>query len=75
MEAYAKELGLNVSKWKAAMESDAIASQIKAEQTQANKVGARGTPTSFINGKKLRGAQPIEAFKKAIDEALKAKKK
>ena len=75
LEGYAKQIGLNLTKWKAAMESDAIANQIKAEQTLANKVGARGTPTSFINGKKLRGAQPYEAFKKAVEDALKAKKK
>ena len=37
-------------------------------------MGASGTPTFFINGNQLVGAQPVDAFKKVIDEEL-AKKK
>ena len=37
----------------------------------AAKFGARGTPNFFINGRKLRGAQPFEAFKAMIDEEIK----
>ena len=37
----------------------------------AEKFGARGTPNFFINGRNLRGAQPIEAFKSVIDEEIK----
>jgi protein-disulfide isomerase len=36
-----------------------------------SKAGARiGTPSFFINGKLLQGAQPYPAFKAAIDKAL-----
>ena len=35
-----------------------------------NAVGAQGTPTFFINGKKLVGAQPLDAFKQLIDGEL-----
>jgi hypothetical protein len=37
----------------------------------AGKIGARGTPAFFINGKFLSGAQPFENFKSRIDEELK----
>ena len=37
-------------------------------------MGANGTPTFFINGRQVVGAQPIEAFKAVIDEELKKKK-
>ena len=37
---------------------------------QAKELGASGTPSFFINGRKLRGAQPFESFKKLIDEEL-----
>jgi protein-disulfide isomerase len=37
-------------------------------------VGAGGTPTFFINGNRLVGAQPVDAFKKMIDEELSKKK-
>ena len=50
------------SKGKEAIEADAAA---------GGKIGARGTPAFFINGKFLSGAQPFEAFKAKIDEELK----
>ena len=31
------------------------------------KVSARGTPTFFVNGRVVTGAQPIEVFRTAID--------
>ncbi len=71
LEKYAQELGLDMSKFKAALDSGAMKEQIKKDQDLGRKVGARGTPTFFINGKKLVGAQPFENFKKMIDEALK----
>ncbi|MCZ7687401.1 MAG: thioredoxin domain-containing protein [Sandaracinaceae bacterium] len=32
--------------------------------------GATGTPSFFINGRNLRGAQPFDAFQRVIDEEL-----
>ena len=42
------------------------------DQAEAAKVGVDGTPTFFVNGTPLIGAQPIEAFTAAIDKALAA---
>src|SRR5205823_2846969 len=42
-----------------------------AELAEGNKIGANGTPAFFINGKPFVGAQPFEAFKGKIDEAIK----
>ena len=36
----------------------------------AARVGARGTPAFFINGRFLSGAQPIENFKTIIDDEI-----
>jgi protein-disulfide isomerase len=36
----------------------------------AGKLGIRGTPGIFINGRFIAGAQPFEAFAKIIDEEL-----
>src|SRR5262249_39961098 len=44
--------------------------EIEADVAEAANFGARGTPSFFINGKSLRGAQPFPAFKTAIDAAL-----
>ncbi len=70
LEKYAKELGLNVSKFKKDMAGPEVAARIKQDQADANKFGARGTPTLFINGIPLRGAQPFPAFKAVIDKEI-----
>jgi protein-disulfide isomerase len=46
---------------------------IDADQQLARSLGASGTPSFFINGRSLRGAQPFDAFKTVIDTELKAK--
>ena len=64
---YGQEFGVDV---KPAIETNKFAAQIKADQEEAAKFGARGTPAFFINGRPLSGAQPFDAFKKIIDEEL-----
>ena len=70
---WAGELGLDVEKFKADFASPETAALIAAEQKSGQAAGVRGTPTFFINGRKLVGAQPVTAFKKLIDEQLKKK--
>ncbi len=69
-EGYAKDLGLNIEKWKTDQQSPKFAAQITKETALAMQIGATGTPAFFINGKKISGAQPIENFKKIIDEEM-----
>ncbi len=69
-EKYAKELGLNMDKWKADMQSPKFNDIINRDQALAGQLGASGTPCFFINGRKLSGAQPAPAFKALIDEEL-----
>ncbi|MEO5766783.1 MAG: thioredoxin domain-containing protein, partial [Polyangia bacterium] len=71
LEKYAQEIGLNADKFKAALDSHKYKDRIKHDSEDAEKFGARGTPNFFINGRNLRGAQPLEAFKSAIDEEIK----
>ena len=40
---------------------------------QASKLGVTGTPSFFINGRYLSGAQPFANFKRLIDAALEKK--
>ncbi len=71
-EQFAKELGLDMAKFKKDMEDPAIAEQIQKDSREGGQVGANGTPTFFVNGRKLEGAQPFDAFKAVIDEEIKA---
>jgi protein-disulfide isomerase len=73
LEKYAQELGLNMTKFKAALDSGKFKDKVDAEAKEGAAVGASGTPTFFINGTKLVGAQPFDAFKTAIDKELKPK--
>ena len=74
LEKYAQDLGLNMDKFKAALDNGTFKKQVESDKAKAREVGASGTPTFFVNGRKLVGAQPVAAFKKLIDEQLKKKK-
>ena len=67
---YAGEIGLNVSTYNSCYENDNHGAVIDADVALATKVGATGTPTFFINGSKLVGAQPTATFQNLIDTAL-----
>jgi protein-disulfide isomerase len=75
LEKYAEQVGgINMAKFKAALDSNKNKAAVQADMDAVDKAGARiGTPSFFINGKLLQGAQPFDAFKAAIDDALKAK--
>ncbi|WP_437514649.1 DsbA family protein [Sorangium sp. So ce1099] len=68
---YAKELGLDVEKVKAAIATKKHGASIAADQELADDLQASGTPHFFINGRRLVGAQPIDKFKTIIDEEIK----
>jgi protein-disulfide isomerase len=70
-ERYAQELGLDMNKFKAALDNNKFEAAIAADVAEAARVGANGTPTFLINGRTFVGAQPLEAFKRVIDEELK----
>ena len=71
METLAGEIGLDMGKFKADMDSDTCKKQVQQDQAALAKVGTRGTPAFYINGRFLSGAQPPARFKAIIDEELK----
>jgi predicted DsbA family dithiol-disulfide isomerase len=71
LDRYAGEIGLDVARFKRDMDDPKLKEQVLADQKIANSVGASGTPTFFVNGRKLVGAKPFEEFKTIIDEQLK----
>ncbi|HVG58690.1 MAG TPA: DsbA family protein, partial [Hyalangium sp.] len=71
LEKYAGELGLDVAKFKAALDSKKFEAYVKKDAEDGASVGANGTPTFFINGRTVVGAQPFDNFKRVIDEELK----
>ncbi|MEM9453299.1 MAG: thioredoxin domain-containing protein [Myxococcota bacterium] len=74
--AWARAMGLDVKKFKRDLDSAALAERVDRQQKAGMALGARGTPSFFVNGRFLAGAQPVTAFKTLIDEEMaKAKAK
>jgi protein-disulfide isomerase len=68
---WAEEIGLDAAQFKKDLADPALAKKVDDNQAQGGKLGARGTPAFFVNGRYLSGAQPADAFKKLIDEEMK----
>jgi protein-disulfide isomerase len=71
--AHAAALGLDRAKFVADLDGPQSKAVLERDQAEAAKAGVDGTPTFFIDGVPLVGAQPLEAFAAAIDKALAAK--
>jgi protein-disulfide isomerase len=65
---HARALGLDVGRFSAALSDPAIQARVDADAKLADSLGVRGTPTFFVNGRRLVGAQPLERFVAVIDE-------
>ncbi len=66
---YARQLGLDISKFKSDVMSNANAQIIKQDQADGNSLGVQGTPTLFVDGKKLPDYS-YQTIKSAVDAAL-----
>ncbi|MBW2446565.1 MAG: DsbA family protein [Deltaproteobacteria bacterium] len=67
---WAGELGIDVARFKRDVASAEVKKIIEDDKKEAAKLGVTGTPSFFINGKFLSGAQPYSAFKAAIEREL-----
>lgn len=74
LKASAVALGLSPAEFNQCLDSGKFAGAVHEDAALGEKLGVNSTPTLYINGRPLIGAQPFDAFKQAIDEEL-AKKK
>jgi protein-disulfide isomerase len=76
LKQHAKELGLDQAQFEADLRNADEQKRVDADVAEADALGVVGTPSFFVNGRFVYGAQPFEAFAKVIDEELtKAKAK
>jgi len=68
--AAARELNLDVTRFQTCLDEGRYRAQITEDYRVAQQAGVRGTPSFFINGKLLVGAQPLLAFRSEIEAAL-----
>jgi len=76
LDGYAKELNLDMDKWKAALDGSTHTSEIEADKKSGNDDGISGTPAFLIvpgnssQGYFINGAQSYSKFRKLIERAL-----
>ena len=75
IDEIAKKIGLDMKKFKEDMKSPAIGQRLARDLLDAREVGVTGTPTLFINGRRVKN-RSLKVIQKMIDEEVaKAKKK
>ena len=67
---YAGEMNLDVDKFSKCFDQQDHMDEIQANFSYAQNKGITGTPTFFINGQYVSGAQPYTVFADTIDKAL-----
>jgi protein-disulfide isomerase len=67
---YATDLGLDMTAFSECIGSGRQNPEVQADYEYAANLGVRSTPTFFVNGIPLVGAQPFEVFQDLIDREL-----
>lgn len=67
---YAEQLGINMDTFNACLKDEKYKDEIQADFEYAAQLGVRSTPTFFINGIALVGAQSFETFQQVIEKEL-----
>ncbi len=71
-EGYAAQLGLNIETYKKDYASNEVNDVINADYNEGQKLNITGTPTFFLQGKKIEDTpRDLDGFSKLIDQAIK----
>jgi len=85
LEQHAASIGLDVDAFKSCLNSSKYDAEIRNDMSEGRRGGVTGTPAFFLGltqpgsdkilvTKYIKGAQPFDAFRTAIEELLKEKK-
>lgn len=69
--AFASDLKLDLDKFKADLDKKEFEDKIRQNQNEGVNSGVSGTPTFFVNGKRIENPRGLEEFKRAVENALK----
>jgi protein-disulfide isomerase len=69
IEEIAQAVGLNLEEYEKMKKDPAIETKVRQDLADGRRAGVRGTPTVFINGKRLRD-RSFDGFQAAIDKEL-----
>lgn len=69
-ESIARTAGVRIDEWRGCVSSNVMDPLITADRERALGAGVNSTPTFIIDRQIMRGAAPIEEFRRVIDAAL-----
>ncbi|MBI2597840.1 MAG: DsbA family protein [Candidatus Diapherotrites archaeon] len=70
LKKYSSNLGLDTAKFNQCLDSSKYAQKVDSDTDLGSRSGVSGTPTFFINGRSVVGAQPQSSFESVIDSFL-----
>ncbi len=68
---YAAQLGLNTDQFRSCLDTDKYKENVQKDAADGDIASVDGTPTLFINGWRIVGAQPFAKIQALIDQELK----
>lgn len=69
-EKYALEAGVNIEQWRKDVVSEEVKKRVDDSYDEAASLGLQGTPSFFLNGRKIENPQGYESFKALIQAEL-----
>jgi protein-disulfide isomerase len=70
LKKHAADLGLDAAAFASCLDSSKYGERVRDGVAQGSRLGVNSTPTIYINGRVLSGAQPYETFAAVIEEEL-----
>jgi protein-disulfide isomerase len=71
LKRFAVELGLDTEQFNQCLDSGKYKAKVQQEVAEAQRLGVRGTPTLFVNGRLIDGGANYQVLQTAIETALK----
>ena len=73
LKRHAASVGVDAARFNACLDTSKHAEVVRNGVAEGTRLGINSTPTVFINGRRVAGAQPYEVFAGIIDEELSQK--
>jgi len=70
LKVIAKEVGVEMETFERCLNARTYRSAVQQDIDEGTRLGVIGTPTFFINGRVISGAQPLESFTRIVDDEL-----
>ncbi len=67
-ERYATEVGLDTRRFASDLDDPRLEARLQADVSDAEALGVKGTPTLFVNGRRIVGAQPLATLERAASK-------